>query len=474
MREKGEHMTPVLLKAGIPLALTLAGFLFSIVIRRKAQSPQQHRMNGLDDILHGEEFKDEDTPDSPNSTSLYGEEEVEEDHHLLQTQGSDSLKISQTQFQDEAGEEEIRRVVGKDRSDLEEEIDGLKNQVSALQDREGELEARFLHYCSLQEYGSALKELQNALELEMAQIEFLGMKVEAMGAENQRLEAMLAEYPRVMEALVSAKLEVESLQGRTKKLSKRNREGAHVLHRYASVLKAREAEISSKNEELQWREGEIRELEDVISELRRTVDRLEEEKKGLMEKLELGENLASSTSKNQGEETMTEDRNHQLRLEYQELLSQLEQLHKEQAGEADELIYLRWINGCLRHELTKHQEEKQEHEETGKQPGMEFAGNDEKGQCDMGYNSDGLPIGTEHVEPRTDVAATGHAGSSKRVFLHKLKRWVKGKERRRSTCDEEHQEKCSGVCSALHGDMEDMNSCSPAKPCIGVGRDSAT
>ncbi|KAL5975059.1 hypothetical protein ACLOJK_031735 [Asimina triloba] len=303
MREKAEDMKPILLKAGIPLALTLAGFLFSIIIiRGKDRSPQQDQSNSVDDhVLGVQELKEEDDLDGLHSTSLGLDERVveeeEEVSHLLQTQDSVSLETSQIQCPNEVSESEAVIKQEGDEPNLKEEPEDQTNQVGAVQDVEGEVEVRFLHHCSLHEHGSALKELQSALELELAHVEFLGEKVESMAAENQRLEAITAEYPRVVKALLSAKSEVGLLRRRIKKLWKMNTEATHVLRRQALVMKAREAEISSKEEELQWKEGEIRELENAMVELRGAVDQMEKEKKALVDKLEVRESSATPTSK---------------------------------------------------------------------------------------------------------------------------------------------------------------------------------
>lgn len=241
-----------------------------------------------------------------------------------------------------------------------------------------------------------------------------------------------------------------------------------------------------------------------------------------------------------------EDYPSQQGLDCEELLNQMEQLQNERATNIDELIYLRWINACLRYELLRNQEQecleendqgkelvlelptnsevenyemeygwenqeeqckneekgKQsvsefsrnevvkncemgygwdnqeqqcENEEKGKQSVSELSGNELVKNCDMGYVSDDHLIGTEHGHggpSSVDVeAAAKSAAQTKPMLFGKLKRWAKGKERRRRSCDgKENQDKCSGRCSVSELEIEDFtarNSCSSVKPCFG-------
>lgn len=227
-------------------------------------------------VIHHEEH----CSDSNDSTPLVEEEE----YTLTHTQVSDSLEtlqFKQTVYQPE----------------FEQEVVSLKNQVSALQHREGELEELFLRYCMSQEHESALKEIRSSLEFEITRVDFLGLKVEIMEAENRRLELNLPEYSKVIEELGSARTQIQLMQRKVKKLVRMKREGLSAFRSQASVLQEREAEISSKNEELKQRKREIEELEAAVVELRRIVDKLQMEKSELMERIELAENLDSSSPK---------------------------------------------------------------------------------------------------------------------------------------------------------------------------------
>jgi hypothetical protein len=45
---------------------------------------------------------------------------------------------------------------------------------------------------------------------------------------------------------------------------------------------------------------------------------------------------------------------------YNKLVNELEKLQKDRAAEVTEVIFLRWMNACLRHELMKNREQQQQ------------------------------------------------------------------------------------------------------------------
>lgn len=282
MKEKPDHMNPLLFKTGIPFALSFGGwFFFSAIIRRTTRNrmpPEttmpENQTNTPQIVIH----LDESCSDSIDSTSLACEEE---EYPLTLTQISDSFETLQFKQIDY-------------RPELEQEIISLKNQVSALEQRQGELKEHFLHYRRSQEQESALKELRNALEFEITHFDYLGLKLEIMEAENRRLESVLSEYPRVIKELGLAKSQMQLMQRKMKKLVRMKREGLSAFRLQAFVLQERKAEIASKDEELKQRKREIEELKAAVVELQRIADQLQMENNEMIERLELTENLDSS------------------------------------------------------------------------------------------------------------------------------------------------------------------------------------
>ncbi|KAF8397783.1 hypothetical protein HHK36_016705 [Tetracentron sinense] len=440
---KAEFMKPIFLKAGIPLALSVAGLIYSMITTRRKSlrkaSTQENQESSLETNCQ-DEFMDQESFHSLNSTFLHGEEG--EEQIITDTQITcvvESLRI-------------------RDRPDLEEEILGLRCRVDALQEREWELEMRFLHYCGLKERELILMELRNIMLLEIAHVEYLGLEVLSMEAENRRVEALVIEYFKIAEQLKSAISDNRLLRRKVKKLLRMTRENSRVLRQQASKIQAKETEVSRSHEELERREHVIKELNDEISELRIIVDQLQEEKKEIVEKPELAEISAASETK--AEETAKED--------YSHLLTELEQLQKDRAAEVKELIYLRWSNACLRHELMKNQEQKHNLEEKKGQLTVEYEGNEEKRECGLDYNSDSLAV-SEHGESCLGVTTIRHACPKRPRLLHKIRKWVDGNasEKCKRPWDEErHQNKRTGRLSVSDGAVEEHHparkSCSSA------------
>ncbi|KAL0410010.1 UNVERIFIED_CONTAM: hypothetical protein Slati_3590700 [Sesamum latifolium] len=135
-------MKPVLLKAGIPLAISLAGFVVARIVARKSWT----------------------LPTASSALSQRQEtgSSVEDD------------RVSESSVVDYSCE-------------LQEVILGLRSRIEEMQDRELQLEKRFLRYQDLKDQETVLMELQNKLMLEMNRVEFMWREISTLEAENQRL-----------------------------------------------------------------------------------------------------------------------------------------------------------------------------------------------------------------------------------------------------------------------------------------------
>ncbi|WOH10707.1 hypothetical protein DCAR_0730177 [Daucus carota subsp. sativus] len=49
------------------------------------------------------------------------------------------------------------------------------------------------------------------------------------------------------------------------------------------------------------------------------------------------------------------EENNKLKKHNEDLTKEIEQIHENQCNDVEELVYLRWINACLRHELRNYQ-----------------------------------------------------------------------------------------------------------------------
>ncbi|KAG5106492.1 hypothetical protein JHK82_043462 [Glycine max] len=121
------------------------------------------------------------------------------------------------------------------------------------------------------------------------------------------------------------------------------------------------------------------------------------------------------------------------REECKQLLDELEQVKKERADEAKELIYLWWTNACLRHGLVRHHEQQQNQYKNHLE--LEFRRNNVVINYDSEHELHNSLL-EHHSDPSFDKHASGHdhsdiACSKRTKLLERLKRWVDGSEKPR-------------------------------------------
>ena len=273
---KAEVMKPALLKIGIPLAISVAGFVCARIMSRKTvlrdcslqtqvSSPPTNYCDG---------FKDEDSFHSFSST-MEDEEPMVNDTSPANM--VDDLEIGvKPKF---------------------EEILGFRSQVEDLERRAWELEKQFVSYCDLKEQESLLMELKNMVLLEIAHAEFLDREISSTEAENERLRNLVVQYVGVLEQLEHWKSKNGSLQRKVKRLLRRTKQQSRFIREQNVKIEDTEAEILRNCDELETRSNFIRKLEEEVRELHKIMDQMQEEKNELLNKLELAENSASSISK---------------------------------------------------------------------------------------------------------------------------------------------------------------------------------
>ncbi|GAB4833519.1 hypothetical protein Ancab_031763 [Ancistrocladus abbreviatus] len=325
--------------------------------------------------------------------------------------------------------------------DFQEEFLVLRDQLEDLQKREWESETRFLQYQEIKERESKALEIMNELLLEKRHAEFLAREISLW--EEQR--GLMMEYLRVLKLLEALRKENGLLRRKARKLLRRAREGLRVIEEQKSNIDARDEEIARNQRELEERAGAIQELLSVVKEqklsieakdeeivrnqreiesrgyaiqelqneiglLKSGLNQLQIEKIELLNKIEVAETLASSRQKVEDNSIVKED--------YDKLVKQLEQLQKDAAAEVKELIHLRWINACLRHELMRcNEKHEQILTETNDPLEMELEGinNDPRNSDDC----DG-PCSA------SNDSCLLKAHPKRRKFIKKLRKWVEG------------------------------------------------
>lgn len=264
-------MKPVLLKAGIPLVISLAGIIIARISTRK---------NSVSKVSSSENHVDVLTSDDSDPRDDIGDEES---FHSL-----DSFSFPMED------EEQNSITAIRDRSYVEEEILGLRCRIEELQAREWKIEARFLHYCKMKEQEQVLMEIQNNLLLEIARAEFLGREASYMEADNHRFEELVVENLRILEQLEFERWGNRMLHKKVKKLSRKIKCMSCVMRERKRKIEDIEAECSRVHRELERTAENFKVLEGENAELQSVIDELQKEKKELLQKVELAENSASS------------------------------------------------------------------------------------------------------------------------------------------------------------------------------------
>ncbi|XP_066396889.1 protein CHUP1, chloroplastic-like [Miscanthus floridulus] len=195
------------------------------------------------------------------------------------------------------------------------EIASLKLMVSALEDRACAIEAQFHEYCNMKEQESAYQKMQ---------IMCLGMKLELLESQNQRLEAAAAEIRAGAEEFAAMRGKLDRLQGKFKTMSKRSKQDSDAVGERIVALDVKHAQMARRCEE----------FEQAMEEMKQLTVQLMEQKGANNENVEVA--VERSLRK------LSSGR---------DLVDGLEALRDRWAAGMEEMIYLGWITAWLQHDL---------------------------------------------------------------------------------------------------------------------------
>ncbi|CAO2190786.1 unnamed protein product [Urochloa humidicola] len=236
------------------------------------------------------------------------------------------------QGQDQPEEEEERR----------REQERLRELWVSLLEREQRLELRLQELEGLREQQATVRELEARVAAAAAEERLLQLRVATLQEENGRLRAQAEELGAARAELARAK---EKLRG----IKARVQEEQEEARREAAALREKVAELESGGEE------RAAALAAEIAELRKANAALEEENMELALRLQdAGQQAAASPSVNLAQQEDMAEEARYLRDTNESLTRQIEQLHSDHMAHVEELVYLKWVNACLRHELRDH------------------------------------------------------------------------------------------------------------------------
>ncbi|XP_039809938.1 uncharacterized protein LOC120673245 isoform X2 [Panicum virgatum] len=225
---------------------------------------------------------------------------------------------------DGSGEEERR------------ERERLRELWLSLLEREQRLELRLQELEGLRAQEATVRELEGRVAAAAAAEErLLQLKVATLQEENGRLRAEVEELGAARAELARAKEKLRAIKARVQ---------AELEE--AAALRAKVAELERGGEETAGA------LAAEVAELRKANAALEEENLVLALRLQDARQAAPS-SVNPALEDMAEEVRY-LRESNERLTRQIEQLHDDHCAHLEELVYLKWVNACLRHELRDH------------------------------------------------------------------------------------------------------------------------
>ncbi|KAM0864328.1 hypothetical protein ACQ4PT_043944 [Festuca glaucescens] len=218
-----------------------------------------------------------------------------------------------------------------------EEVDRFKELWLSLVEREQRLELQLMDLDDLREQEATVRELENRLGVAAAEARHLELKVLSLREENEGLKAHTSELDAVRAQLGRAKQKLRSLKERVQV----EREEAQ---REAAALRERVTELEKNGEQRE------KELAAEAASLRKANAGLEEENRELARRLQDAEQVASCVSLLH-EEDNGDEANYLRDTNLERLTRQIEQLHSDHCAHVEELVYLKWVNACLRHDL---------------------------------------------------------------------------------------------------------------------------
>lgn len=242
----------LLLKAGLPLAISVAGFVCAKFVVRRNVAPEAALENKVS------------CNKIASDSSDFEEGIISSTTHFMDSMGFDNQEL-----------------------DYEQEILRLRHQVEELQKRELEMKLQLVRYHDLKEEESVLKELRNILLLEKAYVELLDKEILAMEAESKRLDNLVVQYLSVLDQFQHWKSETALLQTKVKKLLRKSKQKSRVIREKNLKIKAGQADLFTSCSTINQLENQVKEKQCVIEEL-------QEQKTELQNKLEQS---SSSTSK---------------------------------------------------------------------------------------------------------------------------------------------------------------------------------
>ncbi|TKW30911.1 hypothetical protein SEVIR_2G069600v4 [Setaria viridis] len=326
---KAEGITNLLLKIVFPLAFPLAGAFICDLITSRANrhssftdsSESSFQLDqSLGSICNEEEEEEMESTRrasrrlarTGSACSTAGRLVISE----LARQASNAEEVMVVEATENSSEAAANKQLQDDQRMAANEIASLKLMVSALEDRACSMEAQFNEYCDMKEQESAYQKMQ---------IMCLGMKLELLESQNQRLEAAAVEIRAAAEEFAAMKGKLDMLQSKFKKITKRSKQDSDAFGEKILALNVKQSQMARRCEE----------FEQAMEEMKQLTLQLQEQK---------------AAANNENVEVVVERSLRNLS-SGRDLVDGLEALRDRWATGMEEMIYLGWITAWLQHDL---------------------------------------------------------------------------------------------------------------------------
>lgn len=326
------------------------------------------------------------------------------------------------------------------------ELERLRELVKELEEREVKLEGELLEYYGLKEQESDIYELQRQLKIKSVETDMLNITINSLQAERRKLQDEIAQGASARKELEVARNKIKELQRQIQLNANQTKGQLLLLKQQVSGLQAKEEAAIRKDAELDKKLKAVKDLEVEVVELKRKNKELQHEKRELIVKLDGAQARLTALSSMTESEKVASAREeiNNLRHTNEDLLKQVEGLQMNRFSEVEELVYLRWVNACLRYELRNYQAPpgktsardlnkslSPRSQEKAKQLMLEYAGSERgQGETDVESNfSHPSSPGSEDFDNASIDSSTSRVSLSKKTSLiQKLKKWGRSKD----------------------------------------------
>ncbi|KAH9306420.1 hypothetical protein KI387_010824 [Taxus chinensis] len=412
--------------------------------------------SGPSSSLSGKSFSDEEQLLLPDFEDLFSSSlEFQSEKGSLPRQISEEDSLSKLSYEAamESNSAELKR---------------LRDLVKKLEEREVKLEGELLEYYGIKEQQTSIGELQRQLQIKVVEIDMLKLRMNSLEAQKKKMEEEVAVAATRRKELEEARTRIKELQKQIQMDSGQTKEQLLMLKQQVATLQAKEKEASKKDFELEKKLHHLKELDVEVVELRRANKELQHEKRELTVKLDAMEaqitmlsNMTECGNLNRpfGDFTgmqsemvaKAREEANSLRHTNADLLKQVEGLQLNRFSEVEELVYLRWVNACLRYELRNYQapsgkitardlskDLSPKSQEKAKQLMLEYAGPDVPlSRVKMTTETDFESVSSQPSTPSEsddfddasiDSSSSRQSSYRKSSLIQKLKKWGRNKD----------------------------------------------